>query len=371
MVNEHDEVYLAEIYSNIMYNAQGKEATAELLKNAVLLNKSDYANYIAALGLFKTGESEQAETYINNAIKINPDNINYQKLKIEISLMNDKNSDAVKILSNIKKVKFYTSYYKDKISILEEYIAYKTEKNDTLKKYHLGYYYHNLGEDVKAARTLQGAISNKKKYNRSVYGLLADVYYSQKEYEKAYNFADKSIQLGGNNPKARMVLGKIAYRKQDYKTALKQFKSVNSSIDSSASLWIAMIYSAMGDEKQARDIYYKILKDRSDCSEAYYSVANNEKEREQEYYKKSVTANLNYKDGWVGLAKYAIEHNNLASAGKYLEIVKYIDENDFRYYYYQGLLLKAKGYHQDAKYYFRRSLVINPDNNPAKKELGI
>ncbi len=244
MVNEHDEIYLAEVYSNIMYNAQGKEATAELLKNTVLLDKSDYANYLAALGLFKTGESKQAETYINSAIKINPDNINYQKLKIEIALMNDKNSEAVKILSNIKKSKFYTSEYIEKIKILEEYIAYKTEKDDTLKKYHLGYYYHNIGEDVKATRTLQGAVSNKKKYNKLVYGLLAEVYYSQKEYEKAYNFADKSVQLGGNNSLARMVLGKVAYRKGDYKAALKHFKSVNSANGYQTNMWTAMTYSS-------------------------------------------------------------------------------------------------------------------------------
>ena len=81
--------------------------------------------------------------------------------------------------------------------------------------------------------------------------------------------------------------------------------------------------------------------------------------------------NLKFIDGWLGLAKYSIEKNNVKSASKYLEIVKYIDENDFRYYYYQGLVYKAKGLHQDANYYFRKSLAINPNNELAKKELGI
>ena len=71
------------------------------------------------------------------------------------------------------------------------------------------------------------------------------------------------------------------------------------------------------------------------------------------------------------MVKSSIDKNNLFAAGKYLEIVKYIDENDFRYYYYQGLVYKAKGLTKDANYYFRKSLAINPDNELAKKELGI
>ena len=71
------------------------------------------------------------------------------------------------------------------------------------------------------------------------------------------------------------------------------------------------------------------------------------------------------------LAKAAIARENTRLAGRYLDVVKYIDENDFRYYYYQGLVFKAKGLNQDANYYFKKSLAINPNNELAKKELGI
>ena len=45
-LNPKDEIYLAEMFSNIIYNAQSKEATAELIKNEGLLKTSDYANYL-------------------------------------------------------------------------------------------------------------------------------------------------------------------------------------------------------------------------------------------------------------------------------------------------------------------------------------
>ena len=368
-LTDMDEIYLAEVYSNIMYNAQSKEATAELVKNTELLAKSDYANYIAALGSMKNDNNEKAHLYIDKAIKINPDNVNYQKLKIEILLLEDNYKEALKVLQNIKKNTFYTTTYILKIDVLEQYTMYKVCKDDTMKKYYLAHYYYTTGDDFKALKTLQGAITNKKKTNRLVYGLMSEVYYHQKEYEKAQNFAEKSLQLGGQNIDAMMVMGKVNYRNKNYKEALKYFKSAEGS--PSLMVWTAMTYSAMGDDKQAKEVYLKILKERSDCAQAYYNIAMTDNSRKLEYLKKAIAINLSYIDCWIELAKTEIEKDNLSIAGKYLDIVKYIDENDFRYYYYQGLVCKAKGLFQDANYYFRKSLALNPDNEPAKKELGI
>ena len=368
---EEDEIYLAEIYSNIMYNAQSKEATAELIKNSELLSKYDYANYIAALGSLKAGDTDSALKFIDTALSANPHNINYQKLKIEVVIQNNEPKKALKILKDIKCEKFYTTEYINKINTLEKYTLYKTETNDVMKKYYLGYYYYSKGEYVKAIRTLQSAITTKKKTNRLVYSLIAEIYFVQKEYEKAQNFAEKALQLGGNNKQALMILGKLNYKNQNYEEALNKFKSAASQNEIDSLVSLAMTNMALGKKNQAKNIYAKILKESSTCYQAYYNVALEDKEREFEYYKKSVAINLKFIDGWLGLAKYSIEKNNMKSASKYLEIVKYIDENDFRYYYYQGLVYKTKGLSQEAEYYFKKSLAINPNNAPAKKELGI
>ena len=96
-----------------------------------------------------------------------------------------------------------------------------------------------------------------------------------------------------------------------------------------------------------------------------------DKSREVAYLKKSLAINIQFKDGWIDLARTEIEKNNLDSASNYLAIAKYIDENDFRYYYYQGLVYKNKGLVGDAKRSFRKSLIINPNYQPAKEELSI
>lgn len=371
MLKPNDEIYLAEVYSNIMYNAQSKEATAELIKNTSLLEKSDYANYLVALGLLKSGDLENAEDYIDTAIKSNPQNLNYKKLKIEIILQGNNPKDAKKLLTEMKNIKLCTDEYVTKINELEQYTLYKTEKNDTLKKYHLGYYYFWQGEYAKATRTLQSAITSKKKTNKDVYALLSEVYLMQKEYEKAENFADKSLKLDKHNKQASMVMGKVKYHNKDYKEAIKYFQNAESKDSAEASAWLAMTYARAGENEKAKQINSKILKDHSDCALVYYNVALQDRERSYEYLKKAVAININFIDGWVGLAKNALDVNNLDKAKKYLSIVKYIDENDFRYYYYQGLVYKASGITQDANYYFKKSLTINPNNELAKKELGI
>lgn len=76
-----DEVYLGEVYSNIVFNDQSREATSELVKNVNLIANSDYANYVAALGYLKSNDILNADKYIDSAIKMNPQNLNYKKLK--------------------------------------------------------------------------------------------------------------------------------------------------------------------------------------------------------------------------------------------------------------------------------------------------
>ena len=370
-LSKQDEIYLAEMYSNIIYNAQSKEATNELLKNKTLLSRSDYANYVVALGALKSGDPDKAAEYIEHALKSNPDNINYKKLKIEIVLQGKNPKDALKIIDGIKSENLCTREYSNKVAELEEFALYKIEKNEVMKKYHLGYYYYLTGELSKSIRTLQGAISAKKKTNKLVYALMAQVYYEQKEYEKSENFALKVENLGGS-PESNLVLGKLSYRTEDYKSAQKYLKKAVSETDDTEPLvWLAMTYSRLGQKKQSLAIYTKILKNRSDCPQAYFNVALSDNQRRTEYLKKAVSIDVNYIDAWLELAKDCIAGNKLTPANKYLGIVKHIDENDFRYYYYQGLVYKANGQFQDANYCFKRSLALNPNNEPVKKELGM
>ena len=96
-----------------------------------------------------------------------------------------------------------------------------------------------------------------------------------------------------------------------------------------------------------------------------------EKDRETAYLKKAIALNPNFKDGWIDLARIEILKEDYDKALSFLGVAKYIDENDFRYYYYLGLVLKNKGLTAEANKNFEKSLDLNPNYNLAKEELSI
>ncbi len=158
-----DELFLAEIYSNIYFNNQSSEATNELLKKENLLSNYDYANYLVALGSYKSNFFTRASKYINLAILQNPENLNYQKLKAEIFAQANKPEEALKIVENLKKQNLHSYEYERKINALEQFILYKIKKEEWEKNYHLGYYHYLENDSSKAIITLQNALSTKRK----------------------------------------------------------------------------------------------------------------------------------------------------------------------------------------------------------------
>ena len=372
-LSKSDEIYLGEVFSNIIYNDQSNEATAELVKNTFLINNSDYANYLAALGYLKSGNLEDSIKYINLAISKNPQNINYEKLKAEILSQGKKPQNALKIIKSIKERPLITEQYRNKINSLEQYINYKTQKSENIKNYHLGYYYYYEKELNKSLKTLQGALSTKKKNNKDVYALISRVYFDMKEFEKAQDVAMKAYKIDKNNIMALLVLGDVEYRNKEYNEALRYYEQAVSKEKDSAIPLVktAQAYKAIGNDKKAKNIYAKILKSHDDCVAAYYNMALFDKDRENVYLRKSLALDVAYKDAWIDLARVEIENQNFIKAKNYLSIAKYIDENDFRYYYYQGLIAKAEGLSQDARMNFQKSLNLNPEYGPAKEELNI
>lgn len=371
-LSNKDQMYLAEVFSNIMYNDQSKEATSELMKQTTLLTDSDYANYLVAFGSMKNGDINQAEKSIEIAIDKNPKNINYKRLRAEIYSQTNKPKIGIKYLNELNSTNINTVIFDKEIHASGQYISYKAATNDYWKKYYLSYYYYDKGELNKALRVLQTSISGKKNINKEVFSLTAKVYYDMKEFEKAQDYALKTLDIDSGHTQALITLGNIALRNNDLKKAENYFKKAASKDKTyEAEIKIAQIYQKQNNIKKAKEIYSKILKVSSKTYEAYYQMALLEKDREETYLKKTVAINPDYKDGWLDLARIEIDRASYDNAISYLGIAKYIDENDYRYYYYLGLLLKQKGLLKEAKKNFETCLNINPKYEPAQKELNL
>lgn len=369
-----DELFLAEIYSNILYNNQSSEATNELLGKETLLSNSDYANYLVALGSYKSDFYSRAKKYINIATIQNPNNLNYQKLKAEILAGNGDSEDALKVIEELKKQSLNSYEYERKIKSLEQFILYKISKDEKTKNYHLGYYYYFENDGPKAVRTLQGALSQKGKTNNGeIYALMSEIYLSINEFEKASDTAKKACKIKGNLSKALTTLGDLSYKNGNYKQALNYYKqaSVSDKKDYMPFVKEAQAYQKLSNVKKANEIYTKILKAHSDSWEAYYNVALLDKEKETIYLKKALAINPLFENAWIELSRGEIAKGNYDAAQKYLSNAYYIDENDFRYYYYQGQINNSIGDLNQAKFNFKKCLKINAKCKEAQDALNI
>lgn len=367
-----DELFLAEIYSNILYNDQSSESTNELLKNAELMSNSDYANYLAALGSYRSGIYSQANQYIDIAVLQNPSNLNYQKLKAQILADGRTPTDALKVIENLKRQNLSSSEYERKVKSLEQYVLYKNSKAEWDKNYHLGYYHYLENDSSKAIRTLQPSLLMKKCDSAKVLGLMSEIYLQMNEFEKAQDTAKKAYKKNSNNPKALVSLGDLSYRAKNYKQALKYYKhaaSVNK-YDYIPMVKEAQAYQQLNNIKKAKELYTKVLKTHANSYEAYFNIALLEPDKKTIYLKKALAINPLFKEGWIELAKIEIEKENYSLAQQYLSNTFYIDENDFKYYYYQGLASKGLGDYTRAEYNFKKCLKLNSKFNEAQKELN-
>ena len=172
--------------------------------------------------------------------------------------------------------------------------------------------------------------------------LMSRIYIKNGDFEKANTVATKAYNYNLSNINTLLTLGDIAYKNNKYKQALKYYKKAAKSRSSvtEAKLKLADTYAKLNNTKTSVSIYEKLIKTDATAYKAFYHVALNNPDAELNYLKKSVAINPYFKDGWIDLSRIMIENGNLTMAKKYLENAYYIDGSDFRYYYYQSLLIK-------------------------------
>lgn len=359
------ELYLAELYSNIVYNEQTSEVISELSQGDGSLDGVDYANYLQAFALVQNNDFANAKTYIDRAIALNPDNLNYQSLLVEILAETNQPKEALKVINKLKKQQIYSITFTNKINSLEEYVQYKLAKKESVKNYHLGYYYYWENAYEKAIRTLLGI----EKKNKDVNALLARVYYDSEDFDKAFGFASKAK----GSALANEVLGDYYSDKEDYTSAVKYYSKA-SRMDKKRLQYrekLAQAYLALGETERAKELFESVIMVSNNAYLSYYNLAKLDTAKEMPYLRKAVAINMMFVDGWLALADCEMKKENLDSAGKYLKIVKSIDENNYKYYYYLGLLCNKQGQKNDAQQNFQKSLLLNPGFKPAKEALSI
>ena len=361
ILSQNDIIKLADAYSNIVYNNMALETTSELI-NSAELDESDYKNYLIALGYYKSNNLPKALKYINNSIKENNVNVNYLCLKAKILADMNKTNQALKVLKEIKKTEFLTIDFKQKVSATEEYILYKTSKSEAMKDYHLAYYYHLQNKSLLAVKVLQSAVLTAKQYSSDIFALLSRVYYENNEVQKAQEFAKRAYEEDRHNYLATLTLADLSYDSKDFKKALKYYKRAKRQTkDPAPSVGVAKTYLALEQSDKAKKMYEKLLKNNKMNEDLLIESLKVIPQRVDYYLPRVASIDLSNNDIWLGLANHAIKDGNYAMAITYLNNSYYIDENNFKYYYYLSLVLRAKGEEDLANRSLLRCADINAD----------
>lgn len=363
MVEKKDLIYLSDAYSNIMYNNTAIETTSELINNP-LVSENDYKNYLISLGFYKSNNLTQALKYINIAIMENDTNINYKILKAKILADSGKTNQAEKELKAIKKTKFLTTEFQNKIKSTEEYIQYKIAKEEPLKDYHLAYYYYLNNKSYLASKVLQSAILTSKQYGGDIFGLLAKIYYENDELLKAQEFAQRAYKENSRNYLANITLADIYYEDRNFESALEYYKrAANLSQEPDGDIGIIKSYLALEKENKAKKLCEKLLKRKNLHQNILLTSLRIFPQRADEYLSKIASKDVLNNDIWLALANVAIKDGNYSMAETYLNNSYYIDENNFKYYYYLSLVYQAKGDIAKSNMLLKKCSRLNSDYN--------
>ncbi len=371
MVKDKDIKYLADAYSNIVYNNMAIETTSELL-NSVQAEESDYKNYLIALGYYKSNNLQKALKYINNAIIENDSSVNYLILKAKIQADLNKPKQALKTLDKIKSQTFLTLDFQQKVKAAEEYVLYKTSKEESLKDYHLAYYYHLQNKSLLATKVLQSAILQAKDYAPQIFALLGRIYYENDEPLKGEEFASRAYREDSKNYIAALTLADLNYENRKYDKALEYYKRAKKlTKEATPSVGIAKTYLAMENDKKSKKMYEKLLKKHSYNENLLVESLKVFPQKADYFLPRAASIDISNNEIWLGLANLAIKDRNYSMATTYLNNSYYIDENNFKYYYYLSQVLKAKGDNESANQALVRcsrlneeyAIQVNPGHN--------
>lgn len=361
LVNPKDITYLADAYASIMYNNLAIETTSELL-NSTQAAESDYKNYLIALGYYKSNNLPQALKYVNNAITENDINVNYKILKAKILADSNKSKQALKVLAEIKKTEFLTVDFQEKVRAIEEYVGYKVAKDEPLKDYHLSYYYHLQDKSLLATKVLQSAILQAKQYAPQIFALLGKIYYENDEPLKAQEFAQRAYKEDSKNYIAALTLADLSFDERKYEDSLKYYKAAKKlSKDSAPAVGIAKTYLAMDQSKKSRKMYEKLLKKYTNDEDLLIGSLKVFPQRADDYLARIASVDISNNEIWLGLANLAIKDHNYSMAETYLNNSFYIDENNFKYYYYLSVVLRAKGDIEKSNQSLVKCSILNSD----------
>ncbi len=336
------------------------------------IEKYDYIHYLRAKALTGKKELQKAENEINLALSINPGNLTYNLLKIEVLSGQNEIYEAQKTINQVnlitKSHKIKDKEFWKKFKSYDYWLKVKQfRENIVLSKYYEAYYYLIQGE-IDSAISILNKLADKES-EPYIFELLAEAYYEIDQFQPARKYFEKTLMLDENNVKSNLKMGNIYFLYGKYSKARQYYQKVlqtnPKNID--ALLCMAKLHIYLEKEDEALDYFKKILDADKENTDVIYNIAvilanRKQYEEAEEMLKKVLSAApMEHYHVWLGLAKVQLARGYQSKAVKSLKNVKYLDEDNAFYYYYTGLILRDSGNKEEANKYLKKALDLEPD----------
>ena len=223
-----------------------------------------------------------------------------------------------------------------------------------------------------ATKVLQSAILQAKQHSSLVFGLLGRIYYENNEVLKAQEFAQRSVKDDSKNYLANLTLADLAFDEKKYDEALEYYRQAKKSDkkEVAPSVGMAKTYLVLNKDKKSKKLYEKLLKLHSNDEDLLVSSLKAFPQRADDYLPRVASVDIMNVEIWLNMANLAIKDEIYSMAESYLNNSYYIDENNFKYYYYLSLLLKAKGDVEKSQQSLIRCKNLNSNYNKEENTGG-
>lgn len=366
-LSKEEENYLVKAYTSIYYNNSPEEAAFNLIKKTVLLENSDYANFIMALSMFECKQYNQALIYVDKAIEKNNTNSNYKYFKAKTLFANKKYKEALKYIQENENT--ISIYLDNNLKILKQQVLANLSTNDSDKKFYQIYAYYLDGNYYKVLKETQNILNFYKNSPKilTLQGMahlaLGDVELAREDFEASYK-QNKKFDL------TLMGLSDCLFVNKNYKEAYEGYKKlINSDLKNEAILKaIISLENINQDDKKLVKLNKQKETFEKRAYYEYYLIANNlgfNDDLKKKYIAKSLGINFLNKDIWDVLFSVDYKNGNYEGIEKIAFILLFADDMNAEYHYYSALALDNQNNKKEAFYEVKKAININPDYKPA------
>lgn len=356
----------------------------ENYKTALKMYKSPGIYYAISKIYSQQGKLQEALLEINNALKINPDDIEYLEHKARIYYTMENLTKAAEIYENIMVI--------------------DSSFNHGL--YNLARIYEELKQPSKAVIVYE-KLTDKIGFDMDIIRRMYDIYSGFKEYDKCLEVLQYALKLDQYNSTLLQQLGALYVklnRDNEAKEVFEKFYFLNPDNKNIQSELVKLYFKGNEIERGFNNFAKLLGKDtlkyleKVQVGELYFNLISQDASAPEITKNIFENLNLNYPGEWIPyyyLAEMELSGNNIASGvnklqkaleladtakdaylqvgytlyriGKNNESYEVLSKGislypeDFRMNYFFGLALQRKGRESDAVEYFEKALKISPD----------